>query len=142
LLWTAAAVGSYSLAALSTLSGEEIGWGILIAPFAFVYVVAVAGLPSIFSFIALMLRHGAISTGLVVMAFLIQVITWPSAPKCPSYVDTCPDPFATHRTVVIVCWMVFGIALAILAKKSVAADPYMIALRQRNEDRKIKGDDA
>ena len=132
------AITFYSSAAFSSLSRQEIGFAVTFFPITLPYVVAVAGLPALGCFLALMLRHSAISPVLGVMAIAAQVLTWPFIPECPSYSESCSDAVASYRMVIFVCWALFGVALAILAKTSVDQDPYLIELRKRNE--KLRSD--
>jgi hypothetical protein len=138
LIWMGLAVTFYSSAASIALSRQEIGFAITFFPITIPFVMAVAGLPAFGCFLALMLRHSAISPALGIMAIFAQVLTWPLIPECPSSADTCSDAVASYQMVVFVCWTLFGVALAILAKTSVDHDPYLIALRKRNE--KLRND--
>jgi hypothetical protein len=139
--WLTVAVCAYSFAALSTLSGEEMGWGILVAPLEFPDAVTLSATPALLAGLSVLSRSAALSASLILAALVFQIATWPIPVDCGPMVDNCEDAYATYRIVVIGGWMLLGAGLAALAKKSVDEDPYLEGLRKRNERRRGKGVD-
>ncbi len=109
--WAALAVYQFSVAGLSTLSGEQIGWGILISPLALLYAVFVAGTPALLVGCGMVFRNFVITVGFVLAALIIQILGWPAETPCAYAWPDCDDAFSSYRTMVILCWFVAGVGI-------------------------------
>lgn len=128
------------------MTGEQVGWLVLLAPLALIKVLIFAGMPPIFVLISVPVRSAILSAAFVLIAIVVQVVTWPDEPKCSRFAEVCTDPYSTYRLVIAACWLVFGITPVVLAANSVRRkvsdsfenDPYVKAVRHHNEQRRTK----
>lgn len=136
LFWACGSLVALGIGGFSTLSGEQVGWGILLWPFGLAYICLVAIPPPALVALSLSVKNNWVSFPSFIAAVAVQILVWPGITECYGATSVrCADAYATYRVIVWLGWPFAVLAFLIHVYKRMqqhfVSDPYIVALRER-----------